>query len=185
MKKIIILMLAMILLSISVQSQYYTDYTGDASGGAGWNDYGDIEIVEWYELTPYEIDVCHTWAGGTEPAEALADDPGSLVAPLTKTSVHISGQVSTLQDMYLYELSWYVQPFPAEDIIYIIYLIEDDGTEVEHYTGHSQTDTGDAGYEVLPETEIVYESLRIMYEDDAETGGWGAITIPFIEKEEY
>ena len=121
MKKTIIILLTLIILAVSVQSQYYkSDYGSSAEGGAGWSTYGNATVELWYQIYDWEYEVCKLDSGATTPAST----DGSIVteiSELDKTSLTLQGYKTTLTDSTLYEIAWYVQPKEG-DTTYTIYL---------------------------------------------------------------
>jgi hypothetical protein len=175
--KIALFCLVIILLSGIAYSQYYLEYETDGSGSSYYEEYsgnGSV-VVEWYDVSDAEIEFCKNY-GGEASGEDVYTSTGYTQA-VSKLTITLQGQYTTLYDKQLYEIAWYVHPL-SEDITYTVYLIEEDGDTEEFYTGYSTALDGDAGYDT-EETDVIYTHARIVMED-----GTTALEVPIVEKAE-
>lgn len=178
MRKTIIIIIAMVLLSISVQSQYYTDYQDDASGGSDWDVYGENETIPWYAVYDWELEECRNFAGTVEPANIMG---GTITAitDLPSTSLTLQGLKTELPaGGYIYEIAWYIQPVEG-DIDYDIILIPETGADEEYVSGFADAMYGDSGYEAF-ESEEEYTHVKIEYNE-----GEGELEVEIVESENY
>ncbi len=167
-----------LLLASIAYSQYYQDYLDDDTSDSSYSsEYAnETRIPDWYEVSDEEVEFCQTFAGTSTAEDVYESAESELVAPVSKLTLALQGEYTTLSDKRIYEIAWYVQPL-SEDISYTIYLVDEQGDTEEVTTGYSQATTGDAGYEAI-ETDAIYSSAEIVLVED----GTVALKVPFVEK---
>ncbi len=170
--------LVFVLFSSIVYSQYYLDYT-DQDTSDSYYVGGNVTIPDWYEVSDEEVTFCQNYAGKELGEDFYETAEGGYALPVSKLTIALQGEYTTLYETTLYEIAWYVHPL-SEDTTFTIYLVDEDDDMEELTTVFATALDGSAGYEAL-ELEELYTGLVIVNKED----GSEALRVPIIEKTQY
>src|SRR3989338_2834592 len=173
---LIFMSLLLILFSSIAYSQYYQDYSDEDTSDSYY--VGDELIIpDWYEVSEEEVTFCQNYAGQETGFEGYETADGGSTQSVSKLTLSLQGESTAQYETTLYEIAWYVHPL-SDDIVYTIYLVDEEGDDEEFYTGSATAIDGSAGYETL-DSDVVYTEVRIVMEDGSE-----ALRVAIVEKSE-
>lgn len=107
----------------------------------------DGYVFNWYNVEPWEVDVCQKEAGvDADQEEYFATGLGGGEKRTYSLSTTVQAQYRPLENGTLYEIAWYIQPANT-DLEYELYTMTSEGlkTRVQGRTSASQK-TGDANF---------------------------------------
>ena len=128
-------------------------------------------------MSEEEVTFWQNYAGQETGFEGYETADGGSTQSVSKLTLSLQGESTAQYETTLYEIAWYVHPL-SDDIVYTIYLVDEEGDDEEFYTGSATAIDGSAGYETL-DSDVVYTEVRIVMEDGSE-----ALRVAIVEKSE-
>lgn len=124
----------------------------------------DYRESDWYEVEDWEVEVCSKW-GGAKEAEShtggvYSTEFDEMAATVQASMENISNED---EEMYVYEVSWYLQPMEGSEE-YKVSLGGENSETIKK--GSAPSTTGDSGYYAEENSSTVYEHVILEYEDD-------------------
>lgn len=123
----------------------------------------DYRQDNWYSVEDWEVEVCSKW-GGREKTQTHTG--GVMSTEFHKEAATIQGKVKEQyagdKNIYIYEISWYLQPMEGS-VEYEIILKGEEDKKVR--TGSASANAGDAGYYATENTSNNYDYVVLDYDD--------------------
>jgi len=70
-----------------------------------------IPTLPWYNVEPWEVEVCHKWGGRLQPVQGVVEQGTTTFGDMTMT---VQGKrVKTFAGEFLYEVAYYLESFAA------------------------------------------------------------------------
>ena len=128
--------------------------------------------TSWYDVEPWETEVCSKWAGSTSPENSETE--AGYVSYGT-TSMTLQALKTTAGNQTLYEIYYYIEPYDGEQTYTLQLINEDKQLTKEIASGTIGIMAGVADYYVayLPQD---YNQARLTHK-------YGTFKVPIIEKE--
>lgn len=142
---------------------------------------GEPEVPSWYEVKPWELEVCKRW-GGTQLAQSGASRPqGLYLSQFSMTFQAYRQQYPDAEDIY--EIAWYFEGL-TQRFTYEFNFVKPDGSTVLVDLPNTEvTSTALANYKKIASDEL-YHNITLIYSlPNATDQSKARITIPIIDKD--
>lgn len=168
MKRLIVAVLCIFFIALFGPLTMSADWSGWYYGGEMSGVHGN-PVVNWYDVSQWEVDVCFEWGGTTDPNEVsqnniAGDYYHNLIVTLQAEVSDPLSEEAVTSGKRLYETAWFIQPTEADETVNFEVYIYDSGGHGEVLESTSANYiNGFRGYDVR-ESEKNYTRAKILYQ---------------------